>query len=140
LRKLAIRPQEAETEPVLSPPFLHLGLVDLEIRSPARTFVCIFFKLLRLDSSLPQLEKLAFVNVVDGNDEEVDEADVLEILRNAAEPVTQRRSIVAGRAQLQSLRVVSRIVFFSPKDLWPFTKLKESGMNLYIGTHKRSFI
>ncbi|KAJ7368787.1 hypothetical protein DFH08DRAFT_1071422 [Mycena albidolilacea] len=97
---------EAETELALSSPFLYLGLVDLEIGGPARTF----------------LKKLAFVDVVDGNDEDVDEADVLEILRNAAEPVTQRRSVVAGRAQLQSFRVVSRI-----NHGWMFTLDRKSG-------------
>jgi hypothetical protein len=151
LRKLAVRPLEGGTELQLSRPFLNLiGLVELEIWCPVRSFVSVFFLCFGRDSSLlPQLQKLAFMGCripIDDDDytEPEDEANGDEILRDAAEPITKRREILPGCAQLQSFRVISEDLYGSPwyseEDLLPFRKLKESGMYVHIGTETRSVL
>jgi hypothetical protein len=151
LRKLSVRSLEGGIALQLSRPFLDLtGLVELEIWRPVRTFVSVFFPSFGRDSSLlPQLQKLAFLGCripIDDDDytEPEDEADGDEILRDAAEPITKRREILPGCAQLQSFRVISEglceSAWYSEEDLLPFRKLKESGMYVHIGTEMRSVL
>jgi hypothetical protein len=151
LRKLAVRPLEGGVELQLSSPFLALiGLVELEIWRPARNFLSSFLTTFGCDANLlPQLRKLAFLGCRIPEDEEDDVepeggANVDEILRDAAEPVTKRRKILLGCAQLQSFRVISKKLCesarYSKEDLLPFEKLKESGMDVHIGTQRQSVV
>ncbi|KAJ7368784.1 hypothetical protein DFH08DRAFT_727614 [Mycena albidolilacea] len=147
LRKLTVRPLEGANsiQLQLSPPLVGLtSLIELEVWRPASVFVDVFFEFFGWDSSMfPQLLKLSFLGVAGLEEDMSYEADVYEILCNAAEPIAKRRDTVAGCAQLQSFRVVSRGTFdlrFPPEDLLPFSVLKESGMDVYIGTERRSIV
>ncbi|KAJ7368766.1 hypothetical protein DFH08DRAFT_832193 [Mycena albidolilacea] len=151
LRKLAVHPLEGGVELQLSSPFsAFIGLVELEIWRPARNFLSSFLTTFGCDTNLlPQLRKLAFLGCRIPEDEEDDMepeggANVDEILRDAAEPVTKRRKILLGCAQLQSFRVTSKklceSVRYSEEDLLPFKKLKESGMDVHIGTQRQSVV
>ncbi|KAJ7797340.1 hypothetical protein B0H14DRAFT_60069 [Mycena olivaceomarginata] len=147
LRKLAVCPLEGGIEVRLSKPFRNLTrLVELEISRPLGTFVSGFLAVLGCDSSvLPQLQKLAFLGCHIPEDEEDDiepklEANVDEILRHAAEPITKRWAILPGCAQLQSFCVTSESSAYFEEDLLPFRELKNSGMDVYIGTGGPSVI
>jgi hypothetical protein len=151
LRKLAVHPLEGELELQLSPPFMALiGLVELEIWRPARNFLSSFLTTFGCDPKLlPQLQNLTFLGRHIPEDEKYHirpevEPEFDEILRDAAEPVTKRREILPGCAQLQSFRVISEDLcesaWYSEEDLLPFRKLKESGMYVHIGTETRSVL
>ncbi|KAJ7797324.1 hypothetical protein B0H14DRAFT_3157570 [Mycena olivaceomarginata] len=151
LRKFAVHPLEGEVELQLSPPFMALiGLIELEIWRPARNFLSSFLTTFGCDANLlPQLQNLALLGCHIPEDGEYymrpeDEPDFDEILRDAAEPITKRREILPGCAQLQSFRVISEKLcesaWYSEEDLLPFRKLKELGMDVYIGTERRSVV
>ncbi|KAJ7368767.1 hypothetical protein DFH08DRAFT_32833 [Mycena albidolilacea] len=151
LRKLAVHPFEGGVELQLSSHFLALiGLVELEIWRPARNFLSSFLTTFGCDANLlPQLRNLALLGCHIPEDKEYstspeDEPDFDEILRLAAEPITKRREILPECAQLQSFRVTSEKLcesaWYSEEDLLPFRKLKELGMDVYIGTERRSVV
>ncbi|KAJ7368768.1 hypothetical protein DFH08DRAFT_947663 [Mycena albidolilacea] len=150
LRKLAVHPFEGEVELRLSPPFMALiGLVELEIWRPARNFLSSFLTGFGCDPNLlPQLQNLTLGCHIPEDEEYYmrfkDGPDFEEILRDAAEPVTKRREILPGCAQLQSFRVISEKLcvgaWYSEENLLPFRKLKESGMYVHIGTETRSVL
>jgi len=66
-----------------------------------------------------------------------------DIIGTAAVPITQRRYL-AGCAQLQSFHVVSKthpkVSVYAEARLLPFRKLKEAGMDIYIGSEEESII
>ncbi|KAF7352385.1 F-box domain-containing protein [Mycena venus] len=148
LQKLAVRPLNLPggTELQIDTPFTTLGLTELEIWYPYDDFIDLFFDYFgQVPSFLPQLQKLSFP----GCRFEDREADVGDILRVAAGPITKRRAILAGCAQLQSFHVVREtprgayLCMIYPENLLlPFRKLKASGMDVYIqvGTEKRSAV
>ncbi|KAJ7368782.1 hypothetical protein DFH08DRAFT_33108 [Mycena albidolilacea] len=152
LRKLAVHPLEGKVELQLLPPFIALiGLVELEIWRPARNFLSSFLTAFGCDPNLlPQLQNLALLgcHIPEENEETYmrheDEPYFDEILCDAVEPITKRREILPGCAQLQSFRVISEKLcesaWYSEEDLLPFKKLKESGMYVYIGTKTRSVL
>ncbi|KAF8214032.1 hypothetical protein K438DRAFT_994045 [Mycena galopus ATCC 62051] len=152
LRKLAVGVdfEDGGTELAITS-FLALGgLTELEIWRPRGTFLVVFFDFFVDDRTLlPQLQKLSFLDCrvgdLEGDTEEEaeEEAHAEEILLNATESVTARWNIVAGCTQLQSFRLVSRgtrAPWYRQEDLRPFRQLKESGMNIYIGTKRRSVV
>jgi len=150
LQKLSIRPYispymspEGTTSLDLSSPFTMPALTDLEILSPEGDFLSTFVQSLSFTGFLPKLQNLSFLGcpVVGGK------ASVHDILRIAAAPITARRNIVEGCAQLQSFRVESEkrlgmciSANYPEEALLPFTELKASGMDIYVGTEMESVI
>ncbi|KAJ7044759.1 hypothetical protein C8F04DRAFT_595941 [Mycena alexandri] len=144
LRKLVIRPSvvgNEATEVILSNTFLTLRLTELEIWHPSKRFIRLFFDSFAQDANaLPRLRSLSFrgCDFVNGG------MTVGAVVDMAALPVTQRRNL-AGCAQLQSFHVVSKphrnaMSVYAEARLLPFKKLKESGMDIYIGTEEESVI
>ncbi|KAJ6560393.1 hypothetical protein B0H19DRAFT_1147510 [Mycena capillaripes] len=137
LKKLSVHPVDLKggTALLLSPSFMNLHLTELEIWHTHDFFVDLFFEDFGRDSRLlPQLQSLSFL----GCRAEDDEADVLEILEVAAEPITARRNIIPGCAQLRSFRVLDGtrqgLIRYPEETLLPFIELKAAGMDVYIGT------
>ncbi|KAJ7044744.1 hypothetical protein C8F04DRAFT_1351130 [Mycena alexandri] len=146
LRKLVICPYEVVgnefTEVILSDTFFTLRLTELEIWDPSNLFLPLLFDSIAQDANaLPRLRNLSFR----GCDFGTSGMTVGAVIDEAALPVTQRRHL-AGCAQLQSFhlvagrRDVALDTVFSEARLLPFKKLKESGMDIYIGTENSSVI
>ncbi|KAJ7167601.1 hypothetical protein C8R46DRAFT_1093547 [Mycena filopes] len=123
------------TELIISAPFAALGLTELEIGDPSTSFVKEFFQSLDKNTAfLPRLQSLAF--------RKCQRTSVDEILRIAADPVTQRRNNTSG-SPLRLFHVVSETLEPSYPEtlLLPFRKLKESGVDIHIESSQHvSFI
>ncbi|KAJ7724845.1 hypothetical protein B0H16DRAFT_1595355, partial [Mycena metata] len=143
LQKLVIRPSEGDevTEVILSDIFLALPLTELEIWRPSinEIFVPPLLGYLARDANtLPWLRSLSF--------RDCDFWMPLgAVVDNAALLVTQRRHLAACE-QLRSFHLVARIQQDVSLETLPseardtFQKLKESGMDFYIGTEEESLI
>ncbi|KAJ7724861.1 hypothetical protein B0H16DRAFT_1698487 [Mycena metata] len=140
LQKLIVHPPGHDHRPVklrLSDPFFALGLVELQIYGPNKDFVADLLDLLAEDANkLPRLQGLFFRGCESRN-------AAGALLEKAAIPITKRRHLT-GCTQLQSFHVVSKTdaELFTSKshleNLAPYRKLKESGMDIYIGTEDAS--
>ncbi|KAF8214092.1 hypothetical protein K438DRAFT_1706366 [Mycena galopus ATCC 62051] len=135
LRKLVVHDSESDegTWLDLSDHFAALGLTDLEIWDPCIDFWAYFFEALE-GGLLPQLQSLSLLECRGPG------LDVHGSLPCAEGPITARWRIVEGCVQLQSFRIVSQNEINAQANLVPFKMLKESGMDVYIGTKTGSVI
>ncbi|KAJ7741018.1 hypothetical protein B0H16DRAFT_1565704 [Mycena metata] len=143
LRELVVRPSISSLaiQLVLSATFLALSLTLLEIWHPSGVFLMAFLETLAQDANaLPSLRTLSFRGC---HRDGYSGFAVDDIIDAAAVPITQRRHL-AGCAQLQSFRVVSKthpkVSVYAEARLLPFRELKEAGMDIYIGSEEESII
>jgi hypothetical protein len=137
LRKFVVL---GDLESLLPALFAIPSLIDLQIWHPTFPITQSLFTSLRDTALLPRLQNLSFLGCREGEDE----ADLEDIVEMAAEPLTNRMDSPNAFAPLQSFRVVSksrrRPGPFSRKDLLPYKKLKARGVDVHIGTEKRSVV
>ncbi|KAJ7639193.1 hypothetical protein FB45DRAFT_1055353 [Roridomyces roridus] len=137
LERLVLRPGPGRCTilPLSVAPLLQHHLTDLEIWNPTKDFATRFFERFGHDSRfVPGLEKLVFY--CDNRRKEVERNQLLEI---AGGPLTSRGHL-AGVGQLQVFHAVACQAFGdddSPPSegvFEPFRRLKEDGVDVYIGT------
>ncbi|KAJ7693875.1 hypothetical protein B0H17DRAFT_481438 [Mycena rosella] len=132
LRKIVIQSDHAIDLRLISLSALP-ALVDLEIWHPPTAFVAALFDL----PGLKHVQRLSLLSCR----EATDEASIFDVIELASGMIPHRRTTWPD---LRSFRFVAAseryLPIFSDEMLLPFRKLKEEGIDVYIGTETESFV